>query len=153
MFSVSERYGLFKYDLNDEKVQYLIRTDKTLERLIRYIGTSELAIEKEGFKCLVKYIVGQQISDKACETIWRRICTIFGNITPDIMLSISTSTLRGGGLAGRKVEYIKTLAEGVGEKKIDFEEFKTFSNEEIITRLTALKSIGRWTDEMYLFFS
>ena len=38
-----------KYDLNDEKVQYLIRTDKTLERLIRYIGTSELAIEKEGF--------------------------------------------------------------------------------------------------------
>lgn len=35
-----------KYDLNDEKVQYLIRTDKTLERLIRYIGTSELAMEK-----------------------------------------------------------------------------------------------------------
>ncbi len=69
MFSVSERYGLFKYDLNDEKVQNLIRTDKTLERLIRYIGTSELAIEKEGFKCLVKYIVGQQISDKACENI------------------------------------------------------------------------------------
>ena len=69
------------------------------------------------------------------------------------MLSISTSTLRGVGLAGRKVEYIKTLAEGVVEKKIDFEEFKTFSNEEIITRLTALKSIGRWTDEMYLFFS
>lgn len=141
------------YDLNDEKVQYLIRTDKALERLIRYIGTSELAIEKDGFKCLVKYIVGQQISDKARETIWQRICTIFGNVTPDIMLSINTSDLRGVGLSSRKVEYIKTLAESVAEKKIDFEEFKTLSNEEIITRLTALKGIGRWTAEMYLIFS
>lgn len=39
-----------------------------ISKLIRYIGTSELAIEKDGFKCLVKYIVGQQISDKARET-------------------------------------------------------------------------------------
>ncbi len=60
-----------KYDLNDERVQYLIRTDETLGKLIKHIGTSELDIEKDGFKCLVKYIVGQQISDKARETIWQ----------------------------------------------------------------------------------
>ena len=142
-----------KYDLNDEKVQYLIRTDKTLERLIRYIGTSELAMEQDGFKCLVKYIVGQQISDKARETIWQRICTIFGNVTPDIMFSTGTSDLREVGLSSRKVEYIKILAESVVEKRINFEEFKNFSNEEIITRLTALKGIGQWTAEMYLIFS
>ncbi len=142
-----------KYDLNDERVQYLIRTDEKLSKLINYIGTSELAIEEDGFKCLVKYIVGQQISDKARETIWQRICTTFGNVTPDIMLAISDSDLRGVGLSGRKVKYIKTLAECIIGKRIDFEEFKTLTNEEIITKLTALKGIGRWTAEMYLIFS
>ena len=142
-----------KYDLKDERVQYLIRTDKKLGKLIKYIGTSELAIEKDGFKCLVKYIVGQQISDKARETIWQRICTTFGNVTPDIMLSKSDSDLRRVGLSGRKVEYIKTLAADIIEKRIDFEEFQALTNEEIITRLTALKGIGQWTAEMYLIFS
>lgn len=142
-----------KYDLNDERVRYLIRTDEKLGKLIRYIGTSELVIEKDGFKCLVKYIVGQQISDKARETIWQRICTTLGNVIPDIMLSTSDSDLRGVGLSGRKVEYIKTLAEGIIEKRIDFEEFQTLSSKEIITKLTALKGIGQWTAEMYLIFS
>lgn len=142
-----------KYDLNDERVQYLIRTDEMLGKLIRYIGTSELAIEKDGFKCLVKYIVGQQISDKARETIWQRICTTFGNVTPDIMLSTNDSDLRGVGLSGSKVEYIKTLAGSIIEKRIYFEEFQTLSNKDIITKLTALKGIGQWTAEMYLIFS
>lgn len=65
-----------KYDLNDERVQYLIRTDVALGKLIQYIGTSELVIEKDGFRCLVKYIVGQQISDKARETIWQRFAKL-----------------------------------------------------------------------------
>lgn len=142
-----------KYDLNDERVQDLIRTDEMLGKLIRYIGTSELAIEKDGFKCLVKYIVGQQISDKARETIWQRICTTFGNVTPDIMLSTNDSDLRGVGLSGSKVEYIKTLAGSIIEKRIYFEEFQTLSNKDIITKLTALKGIGQWTAEMYLIFS
>lgn len=142
-----------KYDLNDERVQYLIRTDEVLGRLIRYIGTSELAIEEDGFKCLVKYIVGQQISDKARETIWRRICATCGGVTPDIVLSASDNDLRRTGLSGRKVDCIKALAEAVIKKQIDFEEFKPLSNERIITRLTALKGVGRWTAEMYLIFS
>lgn len=142
-----------KYDLNDERVQYLIRTDETLGKLIRYIGTSELVIEKDGFKCLVKYIVGQQISDKARETIWQRICTTFGNVIPDIMLSTEDNDLREVGLSGSKVKYIKILAEAIVKKQIVFEEFQNLSNKDIIAKLTALKGIGQWTAEMYLVFS
>lgn len=142
-----------KYDLKDERVQYLICSDETLGKLIRFIGTSELAIENDGFKCLAKYIVGQQISDKARETIWQRIRTTFSDVTPDIILSTSDSDLRGVGLSGYKVGYIKALAECIVEKRIDFEELQILSNEEIITKLTVLKGVGRWTAEMYLIFS
>ncbi len=142
-----------KYDLNDKRVQYLIRTDATLGNLIRYIGTSELVIEKDGFRCLVKYIVGQQISDKARETIWQRLCKTLEGVTPDAVLLTGDSVFRGMGLSGRKVEYIRILATEVVEGRIDFEEFQSLANEEIIAKLIALKGIGRWTAEMYLIFS
>ena len=141
------------YDLKNEKVQYLIHTDKNLGKLINFIGSSELIIEEDGFKCLVKYIIGQQISDKARETIWQRICNIYGNITPELILKIEDDKLKNVGLSQRKVSYIKTLATSIIDNIINFKEFSKVTNEEIIKRLTTLKGIGQWTAEMYLIFS
>ncbi len=141
------------YDLDNEKVKYLINTDEKLGKLIRYINKTELIIEEDGFKCIVKYIIGQQISDKARETIWQRVCAIWKKITPEKMLEIEDNELRRVGLSKRKINYIKILASAVINKDINFCDFKGFSNEEIIKTLTALKGIGQWTAEMYLIFS
>ncbi len=142
-----------KYDLTDKRVQYLIRTDATLGKLIQYIGTSELVIEKDGFKCLVKYIIGQQISDKARETIWQRFCSTLVSVTPNTILLTNDSILREIGLSCRKIEYIKILATEIVTGQIDFEKLRSLTNEEIIVKLISLKGIGRWTAEMYLIFS
>ena len=147
------KMSCLKYDLKDARVQYLIRTDAALGQLIKYIGTSELIIEKDGFRCLVKYIIGQQISDKARETIWQRVCNTLDHVTPDAILLTNDSILRGIGLSSRKVEYIKILASEIVAGRIDFDKFSSLTNEEIIAKLIALKGIGRWTAEMYLIFS
>lgn len=141
------------YDLDNEKVKYLINTDEKLGKLIRYINKTELIIEENGFKCIVKYIIGQQISDKARETIWQRVCAIWKNITPEKILEIEDNELRRVGLSERKINYIKILASAVISKDINFCDFKELTNEEIIKKLTALKGIGQWTAEMYLIFS
>ena len=141
------------YDLDNEKVKYLINTDEKLGKLIRYINNTELIIEEDGFKCIVKYIIGQQISDKARETIWQRVCAIWKNITPEKILEIEDNELRRVGLSERKINYIKILASAVVSKDINFCDFKELTNEEIIKKLTALKGIGQWTAEMYLIFS
>lgn len=141
------------YDLNNEKVKYLINTDEKLGKLIQYINKTELIIEEDGFKCIVKYIIGQQISDKARETIWQRVCAIGKNITPEKILEIEDNELRRVGLSERKINYIKILASAVISKDINFCDFKELTNEEIIKKLTALKGIGQWTAEMYLIFS
>ena len=141
------------YDLDNEKVKYLITTDDKLGKLIKYINKTELIIEEDGFKCIVKYIIGQQISDKARETIWQRVCAILKNITPENILAINDNELRKVGLSERKINYIKTLASAVISKDINFCDFKELTNEEIIKKLTALKGIGQWTAEMYLIFS
>lgn len=141
------------YDLDNEKVKYLINTDEKLGKLIRYINKTELIIEEDGFKCIVKYIIGQQISDKARETIWQRVCAIWKNITPEKILEIEDNELKRVGLSERKINYIKILASAVISKDINFCDFKELTNEEIIKKLTALKGIGQWTAEMYLIFS
>ena len=141
------------YDLDNEKVKYLINTDEKLGKLIRYINKTELIIEEDGFKCIVKYIIGQQISDKARETIWQRVCAIWKNITPEKILEIEDNELKRVGLSERKINYIKILASAVISEDINFYDFKELTNEEIIKKLTALKGIGQWTAEMYLIFS
>ncbi len=141
-----------KYTINDEKVQYLMHSDKKLRYLLNCIGNSEIAIERDGFRCLVKYIIGQQISDKARETIWKRLNTTI-DITPQNILSAQFDELQRAGLSSRKVEYIRTLAQSVSDGEIDFEQLQLLSNQEIINSLTSLRGIGRWTAEMYLIFS
>lgn len=142
------------YDLDNEKVKYLISTDEKLGKLIRYINKTELILEEDGFKCIVKYIIGQQISDKARETIWQRVCSALKNeVTPEKIIEINDNELRKVGLSERKVNYIKILASAVISEDINFYYFKKLTNEEIIKRLTALKGIGQWTAEMYLIFS
>ena len=142
-----------RYNLDNEKVKYLIGTDEKLSKLIRYINKSELIIEEDGFKCIVKYIIGQQISDRARETIWQRVCTVFENVTPEKILEASDDELKKIGLSERKVRYIKILAIAILEGDINFSEFKKLTNEEVIKKLTTLKGIGQWTAEMYLIFS
>ena len=113
-----------KYTLHDKKVQYLTQTDEKLGKLINYIGNIEIAIENDGFKCLTKYIIGQQISDKARETIWKRAYNCFGDIDPALILSISDFELKSLGLSGRKIEYIKILAQCITDNKLDFSELE-----------------------------
>ena len=69
-----------KYTLNNDKVRYLMSTDNQLNMLMKYIENTELVIELDGFSCLIKYIIGQQISDKARETIWTRFKTTNKNL-------------------------------------------------------------------------
>ena len=142
-----------KYTLNNDKVRYLMSTDNQLNMLIKYIENTELVIESDGFSCLIKYIIGQQISDKARETIWTRFKTTYKNITPKKILSVSNSEIKSLGLSERKIKCIKSLAFEIVNGNIDFNSYLCQSNEYIIKDLTKIKGIGKWTAEMYLIFS
>lgn len=144
---------LKKYGLEDYRVQRIINKDERLGRLINFIESSEIKIEKDGFQCLVKYIIGQQISDKARETIWNRLYEYLDSPTPEKIIKTSDSELRELGLSFKKIEYINILATSVFNKELNFDELKYLSNAEIISKLTSLKGIGTWTAEMYLIFS
>lgn len=144
---------IVKYDINDQKVKALLSTDTHLKRLIKCIRFSELIIEPDGFSCIIKYIIGQQISDKTREKIWNRFKLKFKPLTPNKILNINNSEIKSIGLSERKVDTIKRIAFEIVNDNLNFNNYKLYTNEQIIEDLTKIKGIGRWTAEMYLIFS
>ena len=105
----------------------------------------------EYFGSIISSIVSQQISTAAALSIKARVVEALGELTPESVLAIEFTTLKACGLSEKKTEYIKHNAEIWHE--IPIKNFTKLSNEEIITELTKLYGIGRWTAEMFLMFS
>jgi len=103
---------------------------------------------------LLESIVSQQISVKAADAIFGRLCGLFPNSipTPDGLLALPFDDLRGVGLSGQKVKYVQSVADFALANRLDRPFFDAFTDEEIVQYLLPIKGVGRWTVEMLLMF-
>lgn len=148
---MQKNMDIFKY--GQKEIEYLRRKDKKLGAAIDKIGMIERRIIPDPFTALVSNIVGQQISSKAAETVWNRLCNLLGNITPESIAEASLSDIQGCGMTLRKAGYIKGIADVAISGEVNFDILHTLSDDEIIKKLTSLNGVGVWTAEMVLFFS
>ena len=136
------------------ELDYLCAADKCLAKVIRSVGKIEREINSDVFEALISSIIGQQISGKVAAIVKQRLSQkVNGCITPQNISSLSWEELKNCGLSGQKVRYISAAATTAIEGKIDFEGLKNLSDEDVISKLTALSGVGRWTAEMLLIFS
>lgn len=129
-----------------------LSTDPLMARLIGTIGEVSLGVEDDRFASLASAIVGQQLSSAAAATIWRRFEAL-GPVTPAGVLSRDEAELRGAGLSGAKVRYVRDLAERVTSGALELARLDSLGDAEVIAEVTQVKGIGRWTAEMFLLFS
>jgi len=103
---------------------------------------------------LVGAIVSQQLSTKAAATIFGRFLALFpdGQIHPDGIRAFDDTALRGVGLSGQKVGYLRDLCERITDGRLQLDELEALDDELVIERLTSVKGFGRWTAEMFLMF-
>lgn len=122
---------------------------------IEKVGPCTLQPNPDIFKALVNAIISQQISVKAADAIMGRVCAALPEriITPEALLPLEFDHLRTLGLSTPKARYIRNLVEHIHSGKLQLELLSELEDEEIITQLTALKGIGRWTAEMCLIFT
>jgi len=108
----------------------------------------------EPFLTLARAICGQQISVKAAQSVWNRVCVCLDQkITPEAVIATNRKNLRACGLSDRKTEYIADLAQHFVDGKIHARDWPRMSDEEIIAELIEVRGIGRWTAEMFLIFN
>jgi DNA-3-methyladenine glycosylase II len=141
----------------------LAAADPVIGELIERIGPIDrderLRRRKEerpadAYGALLRAIVGQQLSTKAARTIYLRVIDIFDGTTPspEQLLEASVEDLRGAGLSGRKVEYIRDLAAHVISGELELDRLDRLGDEEVIAEIVAVRGLGQWTAEMFLLF-
>ncbi len=137
--------------------------DPTMAALIERIGKIDIETRLrrrseerpvDAYGALLRAIVGQQLSTKAARTIYLRVCELFGGSTPspEQLLEASEADLRGAGLSGRKVEYIRDLAAHVLSGELELDRLDRLPDETVIEELVAVRGLGQWTAEMFLLF-
>jgi DNA-3-methyladenine glycosylase II len=135
----------------------LMRRDPVLGKAIKQIGPCLLAERqrKDHLTALVGSIVSQQLSTKAAATIFGRLVALFPDrVIPGCaaLAALNDQTLRGVGLSGQKVSYLRDLCARLGDGRLLLDDLDALDDEEVIARLVAVKGFGRWTAEMFLMF-
>ena len=141
----------------------LARSDPRMAALVERVGKIDLATRlrrrseerpADAYGALLRAIVGQQLSTKAARTIYLRVVDIFGGTTPspEQLLEASEADLRGAGLSGRKVEYVRDLAAHVLSGELELDRLDELDDERVIEELVAVRGLGQWTAEMFLIF-
>lgn len=135
----------------------LMRRDARLAPLIKKVGRCRLpdGRTRHPFAALVRAILSQQLSGKAADTIHGRMVAVLGGsefLTADRLLAADPAALRAAGVSGPKIKYLRDLAERVCDGRLDLHALDLQPDEEVITALTAVKGMGRWTAEMFLMF-
>jgi len=135
----------------------LTRRDPRLGAAIKRIGPCALADRqrKDHLSALVGSIVSQQLSTKAAATIFGRFVALFeneGGLSATAIGAQSDEALRGVGLSGQKVGYLRDLCARIDDGRLRLDELESLPDEQVIARLIEVKGFGRWTAEMFLMF-
>src|SRR5450830_475039 len=124
--------------------KHLVKKDRVMKRLIPQFGNA--------CTTLARSVVGQQISVKSAQSVWRKFSALSQSMTPASVLKLKVDDMRAAGLSARKVEYLVDLALNFDTGSVHVKSWESMDDESIIAELVAIRGIGRWTAEMFLIF-
>lgn len=149
----------------------LRRRDPVLGALVRRYGPCGFGERTPGsdpFGALVRAIVSQQLSTKAADTILSRLLALFAGGVPGAVpagrrrrspvpspagiAALPDAALRGAGLSGMKVAFLRDLSARVLDGSLDLSSMRALPDEDVVAALVQVKGIGRWTADMFLMF-
>ncbi len=138
-------------------IAHLCKVDPVLRRIIKVAGPYRALPDKPqpAWDSLITAIVHQQLSVKAGQTIASRVRNLTsgpGFPTPAEILPMKYENLRAAGLSNQKVSYVQDLAAKVDSGELNLKRLKKLSDEDVITELTKVRGIGRWSAQMHLIF-
>jgi len=129
-----------------------------MRRLIREHGKCMLRPEKRRspFQSLVLAVAHQQLNGTAANTILTRFKKLFPKRRfpcPEDLAGVTDAQIRACGFSFAKIKSIRDIAEKTLSGVVPTSrQIVMLSDDEIVTRLTEVRGVGRWTVEMLLIF-
>ena len=129
--------------------------DPALAAVIEQAGPARLRTrDPDGpFGALVRAIAYQQLAGRAAAAIHGRVrALVAGPLTPEALLAVPEEALRAAGLSAAKTASVRDLAARAAGGELALGSLSRLADEEVVSRLSAVRGIGRWTAEMFLLF-
>lgn len=140
--------------MTNRKAIRFLKRDPKLAKIIERVRDYKIKKRNNHFATLVEAIISQQLASSAAEAILQRFKRLYPKFPKPVqILNTKDSMLRSAGLSRMKIEYLKDLAKKVERRQIKIKTLSKMNDDEIISQLTQVKGIGRWTAEMFLIFS
>ena len=141
-----------KYWYKAKKI--LSKRDPVLRKIMKKYKKGFLTTKNKPFFSICRTIVGQQISTKAADSIWRKFETkCRKKISPEIVLNLSARSLKSAGLSRQKITYLKNIAKSFKKKSFNISDLKKMDDDLAIDYITQLKGLGVWSAQMFLMFN
>jgi len=144
--------------MNAAAHKHLSACDPVMRRLIREHGPCELEPEtrRSPFQSLVLAVAHQQLHAAAANTILSRFKKLFPHRNfprPEDLAGVTDGQIRACGFSLAKIKALRDIAEKTLAGVVPTSrQIVKLSDDEIITRLTEVRGVGRWTVEMLLIF-
>ena len=130
----------------------LARLDPDIAAAIDRYGPPPDRSLPASFETLARAIVGQQVSRVAASSIWARM-DMAGVTEIDGVNASSIDGLMAVGLSRRKAEYLIGIAEEIESGRLNIDELRQISGEEVQKRLVAIRGVGAWTADNFRLFA
>ena len=141
-----------KYWYKAKKI--LSRRDPVLRRIIKKYNKGFLSTRNKPFFSLCRTIVGQQISVKAADSIWKKFeIKCKKKITPKVVINLHSRSLKSAGLSRQKISYLKNIAKNFQNKSFNVYDLQKIDDEKAIEYIIRLKGLGVWSAQMFLMFN
>ena len=160
--AAAEVRRLFGLDFDLPGFYRMAKADPALGALVEPLYGMRPTLAPTPLEMLVGSITAQQINLSFAFACRARLVRRYGTRVPtagvDVWAFPDAATLARVRVremlalkfSTRKAEYIRDLARGVVAGTLDLEALGSCDNVEVITRLTALRGLGRWTADWFL---
>ena len=131
-----------------EGIAFISSVEPRFAQAAEICGNPPLRRRHEGYTALLDMIVSQQLSVASAAAIWGRMKAA-DLVSRDRVLAAPDRDFQVCGLSRPKIKYARALA----SSEIDFDCLMEQTDEDVVSLLTSIKGIGRWTAEIYMMFS
>ena len=133
--------------------QELASRDPELGFIVTQFGTPPLWGRRPGFATLVRIILAQQVSLASAETMFKRLRSTAGDVTPQRVSTMGARGLRGIGFTRQKAGYVHDLAASIQGGYLDLRAVSRASDADGMRTLLGVRGLGPWSVDIYFIMA
>jgi DNA-3-methyladenine glycosylase II len=127
----------------------LARRDPDLAALFRQNGMPPMWARRPGFATLIHIVLEQQVSIVAARTLFQRLRSHLGEMTPQAVADHGVARLKRFGLTRQKASYCHELALAVRNGELDLSRVARAEDDAGRATLLAMRGLGPWSVDVY----